>query len=105
MWTKTLLLAGTVIVTGSARSVTAAASRTATNVLGAARRVARRSGAGMLKSRAGEQGCQIFLDTIPIPKQGELYQMATKLPNGLEIYQMVVEFINLLYSKGLKNLP
>jgi hypothetical protein len=29
-----------------------------------------------------------------IPKQGELYQMATKLPNGLEIYQMAV-----IYSK------
>jgi hypothetical protein len=26
------------------------------------------------------QGCQIFLETIGIPKRGKIYQIATKLP-------------------------
>jgi hypothetical protein len=33
-----------------------------------------------------EQGCQIYLDTIH--QNGRIYQINTKLPNGLIIYQI-----------------
>jgi hypothetical protein len=39
------------------------------------------------------QGCQIFLDTI-YQNVGEIYHVATKLPNGHNIYELAV-----LYSK------
>jgi hypothetical protein len=59
---------------------------------------------------AGDQGCQILLGTIY--QNGEKYtklplnyQIATKLPNGLNIFQMVIKYTNLFHSKALQNLP
>jgi hypothetical protein len=59
------------------------------------------------------QGCQIFLDTIHIPKRGKIYKITTKLPNHHKIYQMAIIYVyqmgikytNILNSKALQNLP
>jgi hypothetical protein len=59
-----------------------------------------------------DQGCQIFLDAM-YQKQGKMFQITTKLPNGHTIYQMIVIYLfqmtikykNIFYSKALQNFP
>jgi hypothetical protein len=47
-----------------------------------------------------------------IPKQVKMYRMNTKcakwpsdIPNGHEIFQMAIKYINIFQSKALQNLP
>jgi hypothetical protein len=56
------------------------------------------------------QGCQIFLDTI-YQYGGKIYQIATKLPKGHKMFQMVLIYsewpkniTNLFHSNALQNL-
>jgi hypothetical protein len=60
-----------------------------------------------------EQGRQIFLDTIHIPKRGKIFQIISKLSNyhkmyqmaTMHIFQMGIKYSNVFNSKALQNLP
>jgi hypothetical protein len=53
---------------------------------------------------------QVRLTRLPdfswhnIPKRGKRYQIATKLPNGRNIFKIAKENTNLFHSKALQNL-
>jgi exopolysaccharide biosynthesis predicted pyruvyltransferase EpsI len=42
--------------------------------------------------------CQIFIDTIYVPKQRKLYQITTKLPKHCNIFQMAIKYSNIFHS-------